>query len=217
MSESRNKILANLHSARRPFTDISAPIDYLPVVPLDDHSPQALKVRFVAQAEKLACVVHQAKDETVAIQSICGLLQGAENISAWDFEQIPLPGLAEALAAAGVGIAAHDDPQVDFGITAAQAALAATGSLVVDSGPGKYRATSILPPTHIAIVKQSQIFASLESWIAHQREVGLDIFKRTSNIVLISGASRTADIGMQLVMGMHGPKSLHIVLLCDVA
>lgn len=104
-----------------------------------------------------------------------------------------------------------DDPSVRVGLSGAPAALAATGSLVLASDTGQYRNASLLPPVHIVIVTTSQIIPDFESWIAEQRANQLDHFRRSSNIVLISGPSKTADIAMELILGMHGPVELHVV------
>jgi L-lactate dehydrogenase complex protein LldG len=213
MDDSRQDIFANLEKATRPFGEFIAPSAHLPVIPIDAGSPAALKARFVAEAEKLACVVHPAEDETAANQRIMELLEDERKISAWDFKHIPLSGLEQTLGAAGIEVADPDDPDVRVGLTGSQAGLAATGSLVLESGNGRYRAPSILPLRHIVILRETQIFASLESWIDYQRQIGLEGFRRAGNIVLVSGPSRTADIAMELVMGMHGPRALDILLV----
>lgn len=213
MNNSREKILARLEKSSGPNFVVDPIDEYQPVVTVDDVSPAALRELFIAKAEQLASVVHPVSDEADAIKDILRLIGDVNSVSAWDQDEIPIPGLYAALDEAGITISAHDDSNVEIGITGASAALAATGSLVLTSGPGQYRAPSILPPRHIAVLKASQIFASLESWLADQRESGLDAFRNSSNIVLISGPSRTADIAMELVMGMHGPKELHIILL----
>lgn len=206
-------IFANLQKSPRPFADIQIPENYLPVAPVNERNPEVLKERFVAESKKLGCVVYQTNDERDAVKVIINLLKNDTKVSAWDFDQISLPGLEDGLENSDIEIAAHDDPHVEFGITGASAALASTGSLILDSGSGKFRAPSILPPTHIVVLKESSIFATFESWVAHQRESGIENFSQPSNIVLVSGASRTADIAMELVMGMHGPKELHILLV----
>lgn len=68
-------------------------------------------------------------------------------------------------------------------------------------------------PVHIAVVQSSQIVPNLESWWAEQRAARLEQVRQRSNVVIITGPSRTADIAMQLVMGMHGPQELHLILL----
>lgn len=62
-------------------------------------------------------------------------------------------------------------------------------------------------------LRSTQIVPDLESWMAAQRADGFAAMRGASNIVVVSGPSRTADIAMELVMGMHGPRELHIVLL----
>jgi len=52
----------------------------------------------------------------------------------------------------------------------------------------------------------------LESWISLSQDIGRNV-QEASNIVIISGPSKTADIAMDLVMGMHGPQEVHLVLV----
>jgi L-lactate dehydrogenase complex protein LldG len=96
----------------------------------------------------------------------------------------------------------------DTGVTDVQAAIAETGSLVCRSGPDRSRGTSLVPPIHIAIVRRSDIIPDL-----------LDLFSRplgqSSNMVLITGPSKTADIEGILITGVHGPRQVHIVLVED--
>ena len=100
-----------------------------------------------------------------------------------------------------------------MGITGVSAALAGTGSLVLESGNGRYRATSLLPDLHIALVTPKQILPDLDSWADAQRERDFAAFRESSNTVIVSGPSKTADIGHQLVKGAHGPRELHILVI----
>jgi len=209
---SRDQILSKLRDAKRPFPTITPPTAHQPVVPMNDTSPAALQARFVQEAEKAACVVHQVNSPEAALAAILQIVGEDTAVSCWDPEQIPLPGLAEALDKAGIARVGQD-ASVGVGITGVDAALAATGSLVVLSGNGRFRASSLLPPIHIAVLTTSQIVPDLESWWAAQKAAGLEQTRQHSNIAIITGPSRTADIAMQLVMGMHGPRELHVVLL----
>jgi L-lactate dehydrogenase complex protein LldG len=177
-----------------------------------DDSPTALRARFIVEAQKAACVVHQAPTPEAAIGVILDLLGTETPVSAWDPAQIPIPGLAAALEQAGKTLVGQD-AGARVGLTGVDAALAATGSVVVMSGNDRWRAASLLPSVHIAIVQNSQIMPHLESWWAAQKAAGLERTRQHSNIVVITGPSRTADIAMQLVMGMHGPQELHLILL----
>jgi L-lactate dehydrogenase complex protein LldG len=204
--------MARLQRKAPPFPDAEPPARYRPVVPLPDLSAEALQALFIHEAQKAACVVHQPVSANEAVAAILALIGGDRLISSWDADQIPLPGLQEALAQAGVSCAGQD-ASVRLGLTGVDAALAATGSLVLSSGDGRYRASSLLPPVHVAVVASSQIVPDLEQWWGQQRANGLAQVRRASNIVIVTGPSRTADIAMELVMGMHGPREVHIVLL----
>jgi L-lactate dehydrogenase complex protein LldG len=209
---SRDQILGKLREAKRPFPTVTPPTAHKRVVPLSDTSPVALQARFVQEAEKAACVVHQVESAESAVAAVLEIVGADAAVSAWDLTHIPLPGLAEAFDEANIARLGQD-ASVRVGITGVDAALAATGSIVVMSGDGRFRASSLLPPIHIAVLTTNQIMPDLESWWAAQKAVGLEQTRQHSNIVAITGPSRTADIAMQLVMGMHGPRELHLVLL----
>ena len=209
---SRDLIFAKLRVGKRPFPDAKLPINYRPMVPNITGDPAALTARFVQEAEKVGCDLHHTANPEGAIEIIMQLIGEDSAISCWNLDTIPIPGLASAFDQANIRLHGQD-ANVRVGLTGVDAALAATGSVVLMSGNGRFRATSLLPLIHIAVVKSDQILPNLESWWAHQRKSGLDKTTQSSNVVVISGPSRTADIAMQLVMGMHGPMNLHIVLI----
>jgi L-lactate dehydrogenase complex protein LldG len=209
---SRGQILARLRSRQEPFPGIHPPETYQPMTPLAEDRAGLLD-RFVSEAEALSAFVHQPSDEAQAIQEILEILGTDEIVLAWEWSSIPLPTLAETLEAAHISVASPRDPGVRVGISGASAALAATGSLVLCSGKGQYRATSLLPPVHIAVITRQQIVPNLERWIQGQRAAGLPAFQQASNTIIISGPSRTADIAMELILGMHGPGELHIIII----
>jgi L-lactate dehydrogenase complex protein LldG len=68
-----------------------------------------------------------------------------------------------------------------------------------------------LPDKHIAVIKESQLVVDMETWITQAR----DNFAKPSNITIVTGPSKTADIGQELILGAHGPRSVHVVLLPD--
>lgn len=206
---SRETILKRLRQAQTPFTDVP-PVTRRRVTPLDDTAPSALLERFIIEAEALKAFVFRTHDDHEAIAHILELLQDDEQVIAWDVDHIPLHGLADALQARNIALATGDDIKTTrAGITGAAAALATTGSLVLTSGPGKPRGASLLPDVHIAVIESSQILPDLEAYTDHARAT----WAQPSNIVIVSGASKTADIAMELVMGAHGPRDLHIVIL----
>lgn len=209
---SRERILNTLRKREPPFPSTQPPAAYEPVVPPIDLTPAGLVERFVAEATNAGVVVHEVDSPAGGLAAILDLIGDDLVISSWDPTEIPLPGLDEALASAGVRRVGQDD-QVRVGLTGASAALAATGSLVLCSGHGRFRTSSLLPELHIAVVSAGQIMPDLESWWLSRAGEGPDAVRQHSNIVIVTGPSRTADIAMQLIMGMHGPRALHLILL----
>lgn len=209
---SREKILEKLREGKRPFPEISKPDSYKPMVPVNDKSQEALYSLFVEKAQAASSVIHQANTVNEASDIVLELIGKEKSISSWDREYIPIPGLDEVFDNAGISCVGQD-ASVKIGLTGVDAALAATGSIVLMSGEGRYRASSLLPTVHIAVMTADQIMPDLESWWVKQKADGLEHTRQHSNIVVITGPSRTADIAMELVMGMHGPRELHIVIL----
>jgi L-lactate dehydrogenase complex protein LldG len=101
----------------------------------------------------------------------------------------------------------------EVGITSADLAVAETGSLVVGSKPGQERVASLLPPFHIAVVEEAQIVADLFDAFEKLQARGEEALP--SNLVFISGPSKTGDIAMQLTVGVHGPGQWHVVIIAD--
>jgi L-lactate dehydrogenase complex protein LldG len=118
--------------------------------------------------------------------------------------------VAQDVPLTGEGRAArlHELASCSVGLTSAVAALADTGSIVLESGPGRSRLASLLPPVHIALVPADRICASLASWLSTR-----DTATLPSNLIVVTGPSRTADIEQTLTRGVHGPKALHIVVV----
>jgi L-lactate dehydrogenase complex protein LldG len=96
----------------------------------------------------------------------------------------------------------------DVGISQAQAGIAETGTLLLDSARERHRLVSLVPPVHIAIINASQIVGTLGEALAMLRSE-----KMVSPIVtLVTGPSRTADIELTLAIGVHGPQELFVII-----
>ncbi|AXQ31279.1 lactate utilization protein C [Solimonas sp. K1W22B-7] len=101
--------------------------------------------------------------------------------------------------------------EFDTGITTVRSAVAETGSLVVWPDTQEPRSLSLVPPTHIAILRASSIHFDLAGLMqAEAWSRGLP-----SNALLVSGPSKTADIQRILAFGAHGPKELIVLLIRD--
>jgi L-lactate dehydrogenase complex protein LldG len=106
---------------------------------------------------------------------------------------------------------------LSVGLTGIDAAFAGTGSMVLVPGPGKSRAASLLPLHHIALVPVSKIFPTLESWLASLRSEGSleRLFRNHAQLAFITGPSKSADIELNLTLGVHGPRDVHAIVFDD--
>ena len=104
--------------------------------------------------------------------------------------------------------------ETGIGITGADYAVAETGSVIVLPRQGLSRLVSVVPPIHVAIVRPSDVLGTLDDLFALRRleyhDNGGDM---GSYLNFISGPSRTADIEQTIVVGVHGPREVHLVLL----
>jgi L-lactate dehydrogenase complex protein LldG len=85
------------------------------------------------------------------------------------------------------------------------AGIAETGSIVCASVEGRAVQASLLPSHHIAILPAAKIYETLEEFFASLKVP-------PTNIAIITGPSRTADIELTLAMGVHGPERLDIIV-----
>ena len=120
-------------------------------------------------------------------------------------------GLRDLLDGHDVEVVSFSDPAAvaacDVGFTGARAAVALTGSIVVDSARAGGRTASLLPPLHVAFVRADAVVPTPgDLW----RTLGSDL---PSNLVQITGPSRSADIELIITLGVHGPKALWVGVL----
>jgi L-lactate dehydrogenase complex protein LldG len=97
-----------------------------------------------------------------------------------------------------------------LGITGTFCAIAETGTLVVLAGADTPTATTLLPDTHVAVLRADRIVSGMEEAFALvRRETGQ--MPRAMN--MISGPSRTGDVEQTIVLGAHGPFRVHILVV----
>ena len=108
----------------------------------------------------------------------------------------------------GIAPSTSDIFRFDVGITTAQAAIAETGTLVLDSVQERHRLVSLVPPFHIALVKASTICETLGEALTLMRKEK----EISPAITFITGPSRTADIELTLTVGVHGPQALYVIV-----
>ena len=114
-------------------------------------------------------------------------------------------------AAAGMVVEARCARGDDLvGITGAYCAIAETGTIMTLSGADTPPSASLLPETHIAVVRCARIVSRMEdAWSLCRAE--RNALPRAVNF--ISGPSRTADIEQTVTLGAHGPYRVHVVLV----
>lgn len=185
--------------------------------------------QFIAELEALNVHVHVCADAEVARAQVRSLLVShkVESVLHWDWDQIPLAGVEDILrelditsadgqvqgAADRLAFVQQLEP-VPLCISGVDAAIAESGTLVVLSGRGRGRLSSLLPAVHIAIVPADRVVRTLPDAFALLYEhYSADIVHERSNISLISGPSRSADIEQSLTLGVHGPKEVHVVIV----
>ena len=92
------------------------------------------------------------------------------------------------------------------------AGVAETGTLVLLSGPDNPTTLNFLPDTHIVMLSADDVAGDYETvWRRLRERYGPGALPRTVN--LITGPSRSADIEQTLILGAHGPRALHILVV----
>ncbi len=106
----------------------------------------------------------------------------------------------------------HRALQAGMGVSAADYAIAETGSCVVLPGAGVSRLVSLLPPVYVALVEPDRVLPSLDALFAL---LGPALAEGSARRYagIITGPSRSADIEQTVTVGVHGPGEVHMVLL----
>lgn len=97
-----------------------------------------------------------------------------------------------------------------IGITTADYLLADTASLVLLGGRGRARSVSLVPSIHIAVVPAERMLGSYRQMLSCLNAMALP-----SNVSIITGPSKTADIEATLVHGAHGPREMHLFVVAS--
>jgi L-lactate dehydrogenase complex protein LldG len=214
----RNRILGRLRSTSRP----EAPRPEVPPLPVAGLDPSGRVERLKSLMEAMRAEVHRVPagewiPQLKALLRARGLRTllyapatplGAALEEAWREDADGLPELV-----------AYTEPietfkerlfVLDAAVTSAAGAVADTGALILRPGSAEPRLMSLVPPVHIAVLNAENVFPSLGDAMAEGRWAQ----DMPTNMLLISGPSKTADIELILAFGVHGPKEL-IVLIID--
>lgn len=180
-----------------------------------------LLVLFRSRAQTVNAVVHGPVTRHGVPRAVVGIATGHDATSFMAWDDLPASGVTSALQTAGIGRIDHEVPHgsrrdhlltyrdVDVGVTGAEAGLAESGSVVLVHGEGRPRMASLAPDIHIALVEIDRIDRTLAHWARKNPTLTAE----TTNLVLVTGPSRTGDIEQQLNLGVHGPRHVHIVMI----
>jgi L-lactate utilization protein LutC len=189
------------------------PLDGVPMIRSTRLDPDDVVGSFIRNAEAAKAVVHDRRaDDGVPDDLLAELVvrhgvrravvsrqREAEHVGA------RLRGLGVEVAP--VSVAASST--ADLGVTAADAAIATTGTLVQDSHRVGGRSVSLLPPVHLCVLPVDRIVPTSAEVL---RALG-DGRVLPSNLVLVTGPSRSGDIEQIMALGVHGPLAVEIVLV----
>jgi L-lactate dehydrogenase complex protein LldG len=99
-------------------------------------------------------------------------------------------------------------------VSHAFAGVAETGTLVLTSGRDNPTTLNFLPDNHIVVVEAKDVVGDYETvWQRLRERFGTGNLPRTVN--MITGPSRSADIEQTLILGAHGPRRLHVIIVGD--
>ncbi|MGW4382327.1 LutC/YkgG family protein [Kitasatospora sp. NPDC004531] len=204
MTDARTEILRRIRAAAVPPAP-EPPRRYLRHAPgLDEADRPAVLALFTRRLEEYGATVLRAEQAGPAVAQA---LAGARSVV--------LPaGLPDGWAAHWNGEPLADtlpltNAQLDAAdavLTSCAAAVADSGTLILDGGAGQgRRAATLLPDLHVCVVRGDQVHSALSGALA--------AVDPTRPLTFVSGPSATADIEMIRVKGVHGPRRLVVVLL----
>jgi L-lactate dehydrogenase complex protein LldG len=203
----REDILGRITSALEGAERTPAPDHrYGVVAQVDD-----VAALFVERVEDYRAVVQRVDTAGIA-PAVAGALSGAARIvvpSGLSPEWLGGLDGVDVVTDDGTLSAAELD-RLDGVVTAAAVGIAVTGTIVLDHGPDQgRRALSLVPDRHVCVVHESQLVGDVPEAVTRLR----DAVRDGRPLTWISGPSATSDIELQRVEGVHGPRTLHVLLV----
>ncbi|GGO79668.1 LutC/YkgG family protein [Nocardioides deserti] len=204
MTSARDEILGRVRSALAGV-DRTAPEASAPrIAPVPD-----LVGHFADRVEHYRAVVERCTpadlEATVAAALARHLPDGSGRVVVPAGLSFEVPG-AVVDGADGPGLSALELDAVDAVVTEAAVGVAETGTIVLDHGPGQgRRAITLVPDRHVCVVRAEQVVPDVPD--------ALERLDAARPMTWISGPSATSDIELDRVEGVHGPRTLHVVVV----
>ena len=214
MNDARDVVLGKIRDALRDVPAVEQPAD----VPVDrsyrtidsDSLPQRIRL-FVERVSE-----YKARIQTVQPDELSQAI--ADACAARGVQRLVVPAdLPEGWAPAGVtllrepGLTNDVLEHSDGVLTAVALGIAQTGTIVLDSGPGQgRRVITLLPDYHLCVIRDDQVVGLVPEAVARLHAAALD---SSRPITFISGPSATSDIELNRVEGVHGPRTLEVLVV----
>lgn len=196
----RDDILARVRSALdgvEPAGPLPAPPT---VTPVGD-----LVGLFVERVEDYRAVVTRCGPDEVGA-TVAAALAGGRAVVPSDLGIEVANAVVDGPSDTGQGLSAAELDGIDAVVTRARVGIAETGTIVLDHQPDQgRRAISLVPDLHVCVVDVGQVVADVPDAVA--------LLDPTRPLTWISGPSATSDIELDRVEGVHGPRTLHVVVV----
>lgn len=213
----REAILAKARRALADVPDVEPVLDVEVVRPVPDRSLSHAQVvdLFDERVADYRAVVERAAPDTAAAR-VAGALAGRTPLAGSGALRILVPpgfpaGLVPAdieVVTDGPGVAVSELDRCDGVLSTAAIGIAKTGTIILDHGPGQgRRAATLVPDLHVCVIRADQIVAGVPEAVA--------VLDPVRPQTWISGPSATSDIELDRVEGVHGPRTLHVVIVGD--
>ena len=236
----RDRILGRLRSSLKEKRQLfrESVTNDLPTTPMTVYPPSdrlSLVESFGAKLTELSGSFEAVQRETGIAERIASKVAewipnggpAVTEVLSWAPGELHVPRLEQTLAELNIALFVPDDLQdqqvidhaasLAVGMTGVQAAFANTGSVVLTAAPGRSRIASLLPLHHLILVPLSKIYPTFEDWLARLRTEGHlgTLVRESGQIAFITGPSKSADIELNLTLGVHGPKVVHAIVFDD--
>lgn len=187
-------------------------------------SSQDILDEFILRFTKQAGAIYQTKDPQELTSTVNRLIKDRGRGESCCFERIELSydgarlNISPVIETTFPFEAFRKNPResagvLDVGITKADYGIAETGSIVDVSYSDEQRLLSSISRVHIAVLEKSDLLGKLSMLSKTMKDLlGRNNVNRPS-ISIIGGPSRTSDIELKSVLGVHGPHEVHVVLI----
>ncbi|MDX8032176.1 LUD domain-containing protein [Lentzea sp. BCCO 10_0856] len=191
MASAREEILGRIRNAKVPAAR--------PVIRGYHQQGEGGVELFAERVADYRAIVHTVSDVPEALKTLVGKRIVAP-------AGVPEEWLIDGVTWLREPLSIEELDQADGVLTGCAVAIADTGTIVLDGGEAQgRRALTLLPDYHLCVVRQDQIAASVPE--------ALQLLEPTRPLTFISGPSATSDIELNRVEGVHGPRTLEVLIV----